>query len=188
MKEIMLNDYEYIGSFCDGIAFVRKDNKMSFINKKGELLFPMKYYCRHPENEKLFTSVPWLSDGLIDVIDENGKFGYIDKNGEIKIPFQFENAFDFREGLARVVKDGKYGFIDINGNIVIPYLFENATSLCDGYINVMQNGKWGIINKNCETVVKCEYDCPFVIKDGVAVVQKRGIQGIIVFDIGVEVK
>lgn len=47
------------------------------------------------------------------------KYGYLDTNGQVAIPFQFEHAGDFQEGLAYVVKDGKIAYIDKTGKIVI---------------------------------------------------------------------
>src|SRR6218665_2826497 len=47
------------------------------------------------------------------------KCGYIDKNGKIAIKLQFDDAWDFHEGLARIKLGGKYGYIDKSGKIVI---------------------------------------------------------------------
>jgi len=40
-------------------------------------------------------------------VEQSGKFGYIDKTGNIIIKPQFDSAWDFSEGLARVSIDGK---------------------------------------------------------------------------------
>ncbi|WP_245590298.1 WG repeat-containing protein [Cohnella panacarvi] len=36
---------------------------------------------------------------------------YIDKTGKEVIPLQYDSAFDFYNGRARVIQDDKYGFI-----------------------------------------------------------------------------
>jgi len=46
------------------------------------------------------------------------KCGYINTNGQIVIPYQFDNAYDFSEGLAKVTINGKEHLIDKIGNIV----------------------------------------------------------------------
>lgn len=55
-------------------------------------------------------------------IRENGKWGYIDKDGNVVINPQFGFTWDFSEGLAVVrigdEKSGKYGYIDKTGKIV----------------------------------------------------------------------
>jgi hypothetical protein len=47
------------------------------------------------------------------------KCGYIDKTGRLIIPFKFDGADDFSEGLAGVRIDGKSGYIDETGKFVI---------------------------------------------------------------------
>ena len=49
----------------------------------------------------------------------NGKWGYIDKNGNIAIKPKFDYAEGFQEGRARIVLYGKWGYIDKDGNITI---------------------------------------------------------------------
>jgi len=52
-------------------------------------------------------------------VEKEGKFGYIDKTGNVIIESQFDSAWDFSEGLARVSIEGKYGYIDDTGEYVI---------------------------------------------------------------------
>lgn len=86
-----------------------KDGKYGFIDIKGNIVIP-----------PIFTSAKYFSEGLAAVqvggrsyIDsstdggqyigsEKGKWGYIDRTGEIKIPPQFSEAREFSEGLAAV--------------------------------------------------------------------------------------
>ncbi|EIL3899587.1 WG repeat-containing protein, partial [Campylobacter coli] len=48
-----------------------------------------------------------------------------DKNGEFVIKPNFDDAWYFREGLAKVGLNGKYGFIDKSGKIVIEPIFDD---------------------------------------------------------------
>lgn len=52
---------------------------------------------------------------------KNGFYGFIDSNGEIIIPFEFEKASDFKGGYASVVKDGVSYAISQNGNLLPLY-------------------------------------------------------------------
>ena len=52
-----------------------------------------------------------FSEGLALVRLEN-KWGFIDKNGQIIIPLEYEEAGIFYEKLAPVEKDGRHFFID----------------------------------------------------------------------------
>jgi WG containing repeat len=75
----------------------------------------------------------------------NNKFGYIDRNGKIVIPAQFDRAEKFSEGLATVKIGDKYGCIDSNGKIVIPprfdYIYEFKNGLAEITLDRLDRGK-----------------------------------------------
>jgi hypothetical protein len=77
------------------------------------------------------TSEPAPYPELFDVqIDSEA--GYVDKNGEIVIPFDFDTAYPFSEGLASVRMGDKFGYIDHTGEIVILPQFENVEPFREG--------------------------------------------------------
>ena len=47
----------------------------------------------------------------------NGKYGYINKSGEMVIKPQYDAATSFEDGIARVKYDGKWGSIDNKGTL-----------------------------------------------------------------------
>ena len=58
---------------------------------------------------------------------ENGMCGYVDTEGNLIIPPQFEDCGVFSsDGLASACKDGKYGYIDTSGAFVIRPRFDAA--------------------------------------------------------------
>lgn len=59
-----------------------------------------------------------FSEGLA-LIEQNGKYGYIDTQGNIAIAPQYDEAGNFSEGLVAVVLDDKSFFIDGAGNVAI---------------------------------------------------------------------
>ncbi len=72
---------------------------------------------KHPDEKNVkwvvkpqFDDISYFREGLAKV-NKDGKWGFINKEGEIVIPPQFDEAVDFSEGLARVEKDGKWGII-----------------------------------------------------------------------------
>jgi hypothetical protein len=52
------------------------------------------------------------------VIIQNDKTGFIDKTGKIIINPQFDDAWGFREGLAKVWIGKKLGYVDKTGKYV----------------------------------------------------------------------
>lgn len=53
-----------------------------------------------------------------------GKWTYRDSGGRQVVKTEFDDAWDFKGGLARVKKDGKWGYIDPRGEIAIPLRFD----------------------------------------------------------------
>ena len=57
----------------------------------------------------------------------DGKWGFVDAEGELVIDYTYENAESFGNGLAAVYTDGKWGYIDMDGNLIIAPQFLAAT-------------------------------------------------------------
>ncbi len=91
--------------------------------------------------------------GLFSII-RNGKYGFIDKTGQIVINPQFKFAWSFSEGLAAVeigdkqaILGGKWGYIDKTGKYVINPQFDEAWEFMYGHAMVKIGGKIGTIDK-----------------------------------------
>lgn len=67
---------------------------------------------------------------------------------KLLFPFQYEDAFRFKEGLAPVKKNGKWGYIDKSGDVIIRYQYEYASDFLNGKANVRLNGKMIKIDKS----------------------------------------
>jgi hypothetical protein len=63
--------------------------------------------------------------------------------GGMAIPFEYDDAKPFSDGLAAVKKDGKWGYIDTGGRVDIPFEYTNVTSFSEGLAAVKKGGKWG---------------------------------------------
>jgi hypothetical protein len=106
----------------------------------------------------------------------DGKLGYINGQGEMIIPPQFEDwpFSQFSEGLAPVsVGVGeKFGYIDMTGAMVIQPRFDGAVPFSDGLAAVVgDNGLWGFIDKTGAVVVPIQYDqCPGPFSEGLCTV------------------
>ena len=150
-KIVLAGDYDMARSFKDGVAKVEKGNSTYMINTKGEKV-------------NLFTYPSDFRDGLCVVgkfSKEESKlyYGYADKKGKLAIPYEFEKAYKFEDGIANVQKDGKWGYIDTNGNWIIYHEFDTIYEFsAEGVAEGMQNGKWGLLTKEGDYVFPCEYD------------------------------
>ena len=57
-----------------------------------------------------------FSEGLAAVAKRD-KFGYINKENTLVIPFEYDAATAFEKGEAKVKKDGKWGTISTDGTV-----------------------------------------------------------------------
>ena len=161
------DDPDLFGHFNEGIARVYQIHTNSlktegfttrgFIDLDGNFIIsnPDKYI-----SEDLLEKAhdyDDFSEGLIR-IKHNGKYGFVDVNLNIKIPFIYDWAAYFKNGVAGVSKNGKSGFIDKNNETVIPFLYDNVRHFGDNVVSVNRNGKWGAIDINNKTIIDFIYD------------------------------
>lgn len=115
--------FERVNPFSEGLASVSDGEKYGFIDTTGKLVIPMKYemlsesepdinksflYDRRGINSGPFGAV-YFSQGLC-AVNENGKYGFIDKTGNFVIPPQFDEPSNFYEDVA-TCKIGNYYYI-----------------------------------------------------------------------------
>ena len=101
---------------------------------------------------------------------ETGKFGYLNQQGELAIPCQFDYAYEFSCGLARVVVDGKVGYIGTDGYYVVDPRFDWAYDFSEGLALVEVDGKCGYINTLGRYVAEPQFDYAYDFSEGLAVV------------------
>jgi len=76
-----------------------------------------------------------------------GRYGYKDTDGKIRILPKYDYADCFHNGLARVGFWGKYGFINKRGKEVIPPKYDEVWSFSSSLAGFKLNGKWGFVDK-----------------------------------------
>jgi hypothetical protein len=82
---------------------------------------------------------------------EGGKWGYVDREGNVVIPPRYDFPGKFTEGLAPVnvggLAGGKWGYIDNTGRTAIEPRFDEAAEFLDGLARVKVGGKPGYIDR-----------------------------------------
>ena len=97
-------------------------------------------------------------------IEQNGKWGFIDSGGNVKIAPQFdfvsdplsqtEPSFSGSEGLELVGIEGKFGFIDWTGKFGTNPRFTRAWSFSCGLAGVESDGKKGSLHQRGKVGVR----------------------------------
>ncbi|NLE11775.1 MAG: WG repeat-containing protein [Actinobacteria bacterium] len=133
-------------------------------------------------------SVLVIGDGPMDSVESSGlypvsvdgKWGYIDSAGVVKIQPQFDSAWEFSEGLALVasVEDGstKHGYVDTSGRFVIRPQFAYAEDFSEGMAVVGElddagnPSLCGYIDTSGSLVIPLRYAYALRFEEGFAVV------------------
>ena len=159
---------------CNGIiALPFSDGLASIWHNKGY------FSCIDKTGEKAFLGdwrvINSFSDGLSCAMKKygNDKYGYIDKTGKIIIPFKYNEADPFFDGLACVRNNrGKYGYIDKTGKIIIPFNFNKENIFFSDGLACIQDDteKYGYIDKTGKIVIPCQWENAKSFSEGYAAV------------------
>ncbi|MBO5408486.1 MAG: WG repeat-containing protein [Clostridia bacterium] len=134
---------------------------------------------------------PLFHNGLV-MVQQDGKWGYVNKKGELVIPCQFSEVQNFYEERA-VITDSyvetsdlhfpyslpRFSYIDMTGERITEELFDGAEPFSQGLAAVKTNGKWGYINKNGTLVIPPQFDDADHFCEGLAAVSVDGKYGYI---------
>ncbi len=139
--------------------------RSTVVNMNGDFLFSLKPYILYEMNE-----------GLIRAQTNDWKnTGYINKNAETVIPFDYSSGTDFKNGYAKVKdKNTKlYGIIDLNGNYIVPpeYSYISADFYKSDYIFARKpNSNSGYIDYKGNQVIDFKYAYGGLFSEGLAVI------------------
>ncbi|OON95185.1 MAG: hypothetical protein ATN31_11455 [Candidatus Epulonipiscioides saccharophilum] len=157
------------GAFATGVALVMSDeNPDRYIDTNGSILLEVL--------EPHSNLGPVSNMGLIKIEDDQNElgnfFGYMDLNGEMVIPFSYQDAGEFNNWVAPVKKNGRWGYIDAEGNTVIPFSYASATEFSDDGVAFVGNfdGKKALINKFEQGLTGFDFDAVGEISEGYAAV------------------
>ncbi|MCB0532708.1 MAG: WG repeat-containing protein [Lewinellaceae bacterium] len=86
------------------------------------------------------------------------KYGFVKMDGSIAIPFDFDDAEQFSEGLAPVKKGDSWGFIDTSGKTAIPFIYDEVGEFVNHLAVVEKDSFKGVIDNRGSTVIPLIYN------------------------------
>lgn len=139
-ERVIPAEFDNIYGFSDGLSYAIKDGQRCYIDKTGQIVITGY-------------DGGTFSEGLAPV-EDGDKYGYIDTNGEIVLPFQYDHAGSFNEGVAVFItkgrngfEDGKQGVIDRTGDIIIPCEYD-AITYNEGYFSLIKDGDITVVSRD----------------------------------------
>ncbi|MCL2812670.1 MAG: WG repeat-containing protein, partial [Clostridia bacterium] len=181
---------------------VIKDGLLGFVDETGAVVIPLTYQSPLPSPVAWYRDMmPYFSEGLAAIWggDARGnQYGYIDRDGHVVIPFDYDYAAPFSEGLAYVSEGGaiaidddhedetygRFGFIDKTGVVIVPMVYDCDYRGCGGLIaeqffsgglakvskGALGSAQYGMIDKAGNSIIPIQYDWIWRFSDGLAFV------------------
>lgn len=158
--------YDSINQFSEGRAIVLDHHNFSVIDETGMILNPKPYEFigDYHEGRALFHQID---------DQEVSKYGYLDLQGKVVIPPQYQAANNFTEGKAFIkIKDSKYALIGLNGESLANFNYPYVGMPGDGLLAFQEktNGKYGYIDEYGNVIISPRYTGAQPFRDGRAVV------------------
>ena len=190
-KEVIdVSKYDRASSFDGDFALIYLNNRCGIIDKYGKVVIE----CKHDHISRLsdvlfsvqtdgkhilknrfdvnlseieFDNIGMVVNGRMSV-SKDGKWGFINTDGEIVIPLIYNSTKGFRENAASVSLGEKWGYINPDGGILVDFKFDDAGVISDGFGWVQVGDKFGFIDINGKITIPCEYDFASSFYDGKA--------------------
>ena len=173
---------DFVGSFDEGFARVKLNNKMSFIDENGDLIcdgkawfdyvggfiggfagvrIDTKYSFINTKGELIGNGKCWFNrvwsfrKGLA-MVQLKDKYSLINTDGKLigDGNLWFDDFFEDNKGLLKVELNHKYSFINTNGELIGDgnLWFDYADEFYNGFARVKLNGKWSLIDTHGELI------------------------------------
>lgn len=177
----------YLKSFRGGIIYFTEnliEKKNDFLEEKisngslwrinydGQII----YRQLPPESpyEELFSETEGLR-----AIKKNGRYGFIDDRGRLRIANRYEKAKPYSESLAAIQILNKWGFIDHAEKIIIQPVYESVTSFDKGTSIVKLKGKFGMIDISGKVLTAPTFESFTPLSSGRFLVTKENLNGLV---------
>lgn len=210
MYRIIGSGYSEVSSFLGETARVRIGELYGYINKNGNYtLYPVyegasfflgknaavyhedEWYMINEAGYKVartdqaVDSLSFINNGWI-LFSLDGKYDYMTSSMIVPEEIRFDDATNFKNGVAAVQKDGKWALMNSQMEMITDYLFEDVlrdefnTCINNGVIFVQKDGKYYMVNAEGSRIVETGFDdaYPFV-SDGPAAVCMEGLWGFV---------
>jgi len=184
-----------VSYFRDGMAAVAHDFRWwGIIDRTGNLVVPFQiemYWYDHShltapatpifqEGRAAVWELDWGESEQTTYLwhDTTRTIGFVDRAGNQIVPFIYNHARNFSEGLAAVAitdieRLTRWGFIDLYGNEIVPLIYTSAYCFSGGLaaVRCRESDRWGFIDTNGSEVVPFRYTAARSFVNGFAAVR-----------------
>ncbi|MCL2099830.1 MAG: WG repeat-containing protein [Oscillospiraceae bacterium] len=167
--------FEDIGTYSEGYAAAKQNGKWGIIDRASSpsWFIPAEYegaitdelgrsytrgavfmrdngaarlFIEGGRTDKVYDDAKPFDNGVYAAAEKDGKWGFIDIAGELKIDYIFDDALSFSHHLAAVRQGEFWGYINLYGDIAIEPVFLQAKSFTNGFAPVLTERGWRFIS------------------------------------------
>lgn len=174
-KTVVEAIYDTCGPMSDGMAYVGvflddmgEQYKIGYINHLGKVAIPLE---NKVDNNWKF-DIRDFNEGLA-AQSKDGKWGYINKAGDVVINYIYDSAGDFDGGVAVASSnDQRYGLIDKTGKAVVEFNYADISEFSNGFALAKDSktNKYGVIDKEGKVHGGFMWDDAGLFSEGLAAV------------------
>ena len=135
-------DYEEVYQ-VDEYYVLKKDSTLEMIDGFGR-----KIVQSEDEIEEVFG----YSEGYFHIL-KDGKHGFIDLNGKLRVANRYDGAKLFSEGFAAIKLRGNWGYINKWEELVIQPYYTDCSPFEGGLASAAIDGSYGIIDQNGNEII-----------------------------------
>ena len=112
-------------------------------------------------------------------VNIDNKYGFIDRDGQLRIKNRFDYVYDFK-GMFALVKDSLFwGIINKKGDYVVQPEYTEISEFSEGLAAIKSGEKWGYADTTGEIPIPYEFDDAWLFTDSLALVKKDDKWGFI---------
>lgn len=123
------------------------DSTLGLIDQANKTIIPF--------NERLEDVIGYRENLIAVKLD--GKFGFVDRQGQLIIANRYDDIQLFSEGLAPYKLNGKWGFLNSSEELVIQPVFDEVLPFRNGVTAVRDGNRWALIDKSGVKIESLKY-------------------------------
>ena len=151
-KRITPLKFKRIRHIGNSIFVTRKKKYYQLYNSQGKLL-KTKFPIFNEAGEEILSD-PEVHEGFIALMNSDQKWGVIDTNGNVVVPFEYDREPYWKKGVFVVHNESGVGAILEMGEVIVPNKYDDIdvfsstffAVLSDGYWSFFRNGKKSLVN------------------------------------------
>jgi len=110
----------------------------------------------------------------MSLVGKNKLYGYVDKEGNIVLPLEYNEGLTFNEGYSAVRKGEKWAFLDSTGKFITEFVYIDVLGFSEGKAPAKKTSGWGYVDTLGKEIIAFQYTNARKFTEGLAAVSNKG--------------